>query len=413
VNTDRFVFGLLAGVILPATVLAGELKILTRGVAPEASAGQAVAIDGEVYAIGAPFDSLAASRSGTVYVYSGTAIWRLTAPDAVANEAFGRALSLDGQSLAIGAGGSVYVFRLDGGSWRLETKLTGSSHRGRFGSAVAIEGARLLVGSPYAIDPAQGTVSSKGYVYFYRRTAAGVWELERSFNTMYSSLGDQYGVAVDMDGTTAVVGAPGWGQIFVYRHNGVNWQASGEVRDPIWGSARGMGISLALDGGVLVAGAPGDNDRGNNAGSAYVFHETATGGFSTITKLTPPVRATGARFGASVAVAGTAAAIGSPANKSQKDLEESGAAFVFRRSGSKWALEAELNASDGKAYDWLGARVAVDEDRVLAGAPGSDTLGTNAGATYLYTKPWPSPGDEDKGPPPHAGGPPPGGGKPN
>ncbi len=48
-----------------------------------------------------------------------------------------------------------------------------------------------------------------------------------------------------------------------------------------------------------------------------------------------------------------------------------GAVFVYRRIGDKWEEEAYLTASNGSEDDFLGWSVAVEDDRLLVGAPGS------------------------------------------
>ena len=394
----------------PATLamLAQSSKLVAVDADALARFGASVAVDGDTAVIGAPAADGNAQASGAAYVFSfDGSVWqqqaKLVAANGVALGNFGRAVAMDGDVIVVGAGGAAYIFRYDVAAtqWVEEAKLerpTGGL--GRFGWAVAVSGERILVGAPYP------TGSTKGYVYFFHHVGNGVWELEKSFNTMSSTLGDHYGVALDMEDNLAVVGAPGWGQVYVYEHDGVNWQQGGEVRDPSWGSNRAFGQAVALYADVLLIGTPADPEQGNNAGATYVYRRT-TGGWVQQTKLIPPYAAVGARFGWSVDTYGDIILIGAPQSDSQQDIEKSGAAFVFRGQDEAWIFETELNASDAAAFDHLGTAVVVNDNHVLVGAPdksaGNDI---NAGAVYYFAMenvtptPPPLPPPDDPPPPP-------------
>ena len=75
----------------------------------------------------------------------------------------------------------------------------------------------------------------------------------------------------------------------------------------------------------------------------------------------------------------------------------SGAAYVFTRSGTTWSQQAYLKASNPGAYDWFGTSVAVSGDTVVVGAylEDSSTIGVNSapnelasdsGAAYVFTR---------------------------
>jgi len=77
-----------------------------------------------------------------------------------------------------------------------------------------------------------------------------------------------------------------------------------------------------------------------------------------------------------------------------------GAAYVFARSGSTWAQQAFIKASNSGKEDWFGVRVAVsgDGNTLVAAAPNEDSaaqgFGGNqqddsadeAGAAYVYDR---------------------------
>ena len=65
--------------------------------------------------------------------------------------------------------------------------------------------------------------------------------------------------------------------------------------------------------------------------------------------------------------------------------DRAGAAFLFRRSEEgTWVEEAQLIASDGEEFDFLGRAVALSARFALVGALGDDDLGSQTGAVYAY-----------------------------
>ncbi|KAA3663098.1 MAG: hypothetical protein DWQ04_11605, partial [Chloroflexi bacterium] len=62
----------------------------------------------------------------------------------------------------------------------------------------------------------------------------------------------------------------------------------------------------------------------------------------------------------------------------------SGAAYVFVRSGSSWSQQVKLTANDTEAGDYFGRSVAVNGDTAVIGADGEDHGGFYAGSVYVY-----------------------------
>ena len=73
-------------------------------------------------------------------------------------------------------------------------------------------------------------------------------------------------------------------------------------------------------------------------------------------------------------------------NGDQADLsaEDSGAIYLFNRTGSTWAQTAYIKAANAKAYDEFGSAMALTKDgKVMAvGARGESN---GAGAVYMFT----------------------------
>lgn len=379
-----------ASVISTENQSASVIKLLPTEAPEGAAFGSAVAVQKDGFAvIGAPMEAQAGTtrQAGAAYVsLSGSSqLWRLTPSDAATRHLFGRAVALDGKVIVIGAAQAAYVFRFDGEKWVEEALLEQDCSQGRFGSAVAVSGDRILVGAPL-----RGCLQVEvvGNVFAYKHTGNGAWELERKLAPHSGTIGSYYGTSLSIESNVAVVGAPGWGEVFTYHHDGSTWQTGERIPDPIWGSSRSFGRSVAFRGGRLAVGTPGDNEVREGAGAAYVYNRTTTGTWVAEGKLVPPPtspaqKLTGSYYGSTVGIFGDLLVMGGP----QADIEgqAEGAVLVFRRESTSWKHQVTLTANDAGSADQLGTALDISNDVIIAGAPGHDMLGANVGAAYLFS----------------------------
>ncbi len=220
------------------------------------------------------------------------------------------------------------------------------------------------------------------------------------------AIDDRIGLSVAVDGDTAVVGASG--------HDGATGAAYVFARDPASGAwtrqARLMasdaagsdnfGNSVAVSGDTALIGAYGDDDKGSDSGSAYVFAkvngrwgDAALSGDHRVetAKLTPTDGAEGDWFGYSVALDGDTAVIGArkdTLNINGDDRSEAGSAYVFVRAAGAWSEDAKLTASDSNTNHSFGSSVALDGDTIVAGADtGLNASDDRSGAAYVFVKP--------------------------
>jgi len=200
--------------------------------------------------------------------------------------------------------------------------------------------------------------------------------------------GDELGIAVDVDGDTFVVGAPGNGSdgvgagaAYVFVRDGAGWAFQQRLAPTDAAAGRGFGAAVALDGDTVVVGAPGS---ASNTGAAYVFVRVGTV-WAQQDKLTAGAdSALGDEFGAAVAVDGETALIGSPLDDDFGDA--SGSAYAFVRAGAVWSEQDKLTPFVGVASQELGRAVALYGETALLGAPGDAENGTNAGAAFVFTR---------------------------
>jgi hypothetical protein len=190
------------------------------------------------------------------------------------------------------------------------------------------------------------------------------------------------------------------------------------------GDRFGQSVALSADGDTLAVGtwledsaATGiDGNQADNsaplAGAVYVF--TRAG--STWTQQSY-VKASNTgvidEFGTSVALSadGNTLAVGTPledsaatgidGDQADNSIQDSGAVYVYTRSGTTWSQQAYVKASNTGVSDFFGAfglALSADGNTLAVGAPAEDSAATgidgnqadnsasSAGAAYVYTR---------------------------
>jgi hypothetical protein len=148
-----------------------------------------------------------------------------------------------------------------------------------------------------------------------------------------------------------------------------------------------FGVAVALSGETLVVGSYLDDVGPNtNQGSAYVFTRSGGTTWSQQAKLVAADGAPSDQFGISVAIYLDTVVVGANFDD-VASASNRGSAYVFTRSGTTWAQQAQLLASDGLASDEFGRAVAVYQDTIAVGAPNDRNGSTNgAGSIYVFAR---------------------------
>jgi hypothetical protein len=362
--------------------------------------GSAVALSGETALIGAyDNDTLGGENAGSAYVFvrSGTT-WsqqtKLTADDGTMDDRFGSSVALSGETALIGAwsgetelsayAGSAYVFVRSGTNWTQQAKLTASDGAAfdTFGSAVALIGNTALIGAPGNDTPA---AADAGSTYVFMRNGTS-WTQQAKLTASDGGAAHDFGKSLSLSGDTAVIGAgrafsiPGQeaAGAYIFRRVGVTWTQEAKLTaDDASIFGRFVG-SVALDGDTVLIGDP------SNGGYLYARSGTS---WSQQVKLIAEDEAAFDEFGLSVALSADTVLIGAPCDDTLAG-GDTGAAYVFTRSGMRWSQQAKLTASDGAEGDSFGFSVALSGDTALLGAPGVNTLdGLNAvGSAYVFVR---------------------------
>lgn len=142
-----------------------------------------------------------------------------------------------------------------------------------FGSAIAIQGNRAIIGAP-------GDFTRQGRAYIYEFAPATESWVQRAALLPNPASASRHGSAVAIDGDIAAVGSTGdefLNQVFIFtRATNGSWTRTATINDPSTNaSGRWFGSALAIAGDTLFIGAFGDQNGGTD-GKVHVYHRNGT-----------------------------------------------------------------------------------------------------------------------------------------
>ena len=280
------------------------------------------------------------------------------------------------------------------------------------GSSVAVSGDWMVSGAAEA-DTFQG--SSAGAVYLYARNDQGTphnlyddsWDYH---STLYSPSsfgpsGDDFGIAVDIDGDTLIVGAryasdgDTYGSAYIYKLDDMgtpgrgddSWNLATTLSRPTnlaYNSNEDFGYSVAISGNTAVVGARYDaRSSASYSGAAYVFATEDDWATTSVDKLKASSVYSYAHFGRAVSISDDESTIivGAPNESSAR-----GAVYLYDRRDNgpgvdddTWFFTRRLTGSTSDNY--LGESVDIDDEYAVVGAPQYDSP-TDSGSVFVLSK---------------------------
>jgi hypothetical protein len=292
---------------------------------------------------------------------------------------------------ALQAGGA-FVYRRTGDKWKQEAFLKPSNMNAgdKFGYVVAISHDTIAIGA-YLEDSSQTSITNgsgsstdnsavdSGATYIFKRTG-NTWAQEAYLKPSNGETLDKCGYSVGISDDTVVVGcsqedsnqttitngitsatdnnAVNSGAAFVYKRTGTTWAQEAYLKAPNAGAQDTFGIGVAIDGDTIVVGATHEDSKQTTITNG----ETAS---------------------------------------SDNSVVDTGAAYVFRRTGTTWKQEAYLKAPTADTDDRLGAWFGISGDTIVIGNPqedskqttitngetaSADNSETDSGAAYVFQR---------------------------
>jgi hypothetical protein len=253
--------------------------------------GRAVAMSGETVVIGAMGDDVGANvDQGCAYVFTRSGgVWsrqaKIAATDGAGGDLFGGSVAISGDAAVVGAQrddiataadqGSAYVFTRTAAAWSQTQKLMAADGAAEdwFGCAVALAGDTAVIGA--VIDDI-GTSTDQGSACVFVRNG-DVWGQQQKLVASGGDVDDQFGCSVAIAANVAVVGAryddvgghTHQGSASVFVRSGTTWSQQAELVAADGATSRSLGWSVATSNGTAAVGAP--QDGYGSKGAAYIF----------------------------------------------------------------------------------------------------------------------------------------------
>ena len=345
--------------------------------------GNAIAISGTTAIVGAFYDDVYGENSGSAYLFdvkTGQQLFKLLPNDGAEGDWFGHDVGISGTIAIVGArydqdngfaSGSAYLFDTTTGQQINKVIPTDNQAGDQFGFSVDIHGNIVIIGAN--TDDDNGPSSGSAYLF------------DVSTGQQLSKLlpedgaeGDFFGVRVAISETTAIVGASrdddnGTNSGSAYLFDVTTGQQLHKLL-PDDGAAGDFFAGVGISETTAIVGAAGHGDNG----AAYLFDIT-TG--QQLHKLLPDDGEAGDGFGGSggYAISGNTAIVGAPGD--DDDGEESGSAYLFDVTTGKQF--AKFIPDDGEAGDRFGG-LAISGTTAIVGALRDDDNGQDSGSAYLF-----------------------------
>ncbi|GAB4522478.1 MAG: hypothetical protein OHK0046_35070 [Anaerolineae bacterium] len=405
-----------------------------------------------------PTDNSAAD-AGAAYVFvRNGSTWTqqayLKASNVQAGDQFGISVAISGDTIVVGAwqedsngssptdntagnAGAAYVFVRNGSNWTQQAYLKASNTEASdyFGYSVGISGDTIVVGA-YDEDgngtsEGDNSASNSGAAYIFARDGSNWTQQAYLKASNVENASDNFGRSVAISGETVVVGAYweasdgssqvnnsafGAGAAYVFVRNGTTWSQQAYLKASNAQAIDWFGYHVAISGDTIAVSAPTEDSNGSSqsdnsvegAGAVYVFVRNGINWTQQGYLKASNAEASDnlGRYGVAVSgdtvLVGATTEDGNGSTPSDNSLNNSGAAYVFTRSGINWSQAAYLKASNLEQSDSFGYGVAASGTTLVVGAYAEDGDGTsqsnnsigNAGAAYVfvpYVAPTPTP----------------------
>ena len=343
--------------------------------------------------------------------------------------------------------GAAYVFVRSGSTWSQQAYLKASNTEAGdlFAASVAISDDTIVIGAQNESSSATGvngdqfadTAGAAGAAYVFVRNGS-TWSQQAYLKASNTDPIDHFGYQVAvLDDTIAVAAisedslatgvngdqgdndALSSGAVYVFTRTGTTWSQQAYVKASNTEQGDEFGFTVALSGQTLVVAADDEDSaalgvNGNQldntalgAGAIYVFVRSGTT-WSQQAYIKASNTETADRFGWSASISGDTLAVGAigedskvtgiNGNQGDNQAVQSGAAYVFVRSGTTWSQQAYIKASNTGAQDGFGFALGLSGESLVVGAQGEDSNATgingsqnnnseaSAGAAYLFRR---------------------------
>ncbi|MBT6439061.1 MAG: hypothetical protein HOK72_05095, partial [Flavobacteriales bacterium] len=373
--------------------------------------GTNISISGNYLAVGTKV-----TQNANVYVYyknQATGVYAIqkiiTIPTELSglDSNFGESLSISNNYLAVSAKSQdkVYLYKRKGTNWTQIKSWDGvddfSIDSTAFGGSLELTDNYLAIG----VNDTASSVNNR--VFLRGKNVGGTdnWGAVKTFTypgSNHSSVStkddEQFGSNSSIDGDYIIIGArnadaysgsaeiAGAGLAFIfYRHQGgrdqwglqetLHAQQTNGTNDVTTTNAR-FGANVSIKGKYALVGCPRVDDTGNQDGAAYMYFRTGTQ-WAIQQKIVPSSRVAEDLFGSGCSISPQAIYCTTSA-------KDGGKAYVFKRTGTTWTQSSILENSTSISNDKFGFNIEYDGFNIIVSANGNNASdGTEATKGYV------------------------------
>jgi hypothetical protein len=270
-----------------------QTKLLASDGTPYQQFGQDVSLDANYAVVGAPFSAYIFKRSNAVNDANWYQQTKIDAPDPNnIYSGFGTTVSISNNYLIIGDGGdeengpfsgSAFIYKrsvdVNDPNWYQQTKLLPSDGNdyNYFGYSVSTCGDYCIAGA-YGDEP-NGYNSGSAYIFKQSTDPNDPnWYEQAKLIASDSTENDMFGQDVYISGNYAIVGAyanddcgNNSGSAYIFKRNGSTWSEVYKFAPADGASMDFFGRCVSISNDYCIVGAPNDDDKGTDSGSAYIF----------------------------------------------------------------------------------------------------------------------------------------------
>jgi len=238
-----------------------------------------------------------------------------------------------------------------------------------FGTALALDGHRLLVGRPATVSGFPMPPSEGGAVHLFAPGSGGAWTEVGVLRPGVGEVGDGFGSALSVDGDWMAVGAPqaegATGGVHLFRRAGEGWEEVVRLHPSELLAGSRFGAAVLLRENLLVAAAPG----GNGGGEVRIFRRDGES-WTEEARLSGEGGTAADHFGTSLLLTGEFLLVGAPGPTVPGGpgfQPRPGRVFHFGREETGWALQRTLEAGDANSRGF-GAAMAYQGEELFVGS---------------------------------------------
>ena len=372
--------------------------------------GHSVAIHGNIVVVGVWLDDDGAENSGSAFVYDlssptpSVPILQLANPTPAENDSFGVSVGVSGSKVVVASygddtvasnAGAAYVFDLQSGTPGVPVAtltLPGGAQNDRFGNTLSISGTKVAIG----VESADAGATNAGKVAVFDLNSPATPSLVLTSPAPQEH--GYFGTSVALNGNRLVVGeyrkdlaVADAGVAHVYDiGSGTPGTPTHTLAKVAPEAADYFGNSVAVSGNTVLAGAFFDDSGDSESGSSYLFDLGSGTPLVPSMALNSPVTNSADHFGTSVAISGDRVVVGAP--ESESGASKAGRIRLFDLASSDpkspiATIENPFPAAD----DGFGTSVGISGPLVAVGTPGDDTGASNAGCVYVFSASAPDP----------------------